>query len=158
MSPCSPLASRTESHSRGFTLVEILIVVIILGILAAIVIPQFTSASSDARTSNVKTTLNSIRTQIELFKSQHNDTPPQLTGMWALLLNHTDTAETDVAVPTGTRWGPYLQAAPMNPLNNQSGVSSTAGVDTASGWYYSPAGIGFSFQARNIDGSINENY
>ena len=43
--------------NRGFTLVEILIVVIILGILAAIVIPQFTSASSDARNSSVASTL-----------------------------------------------------------------------------------------------------
>jgi general secretion pathway protein G len=146
------------ARRQGFTLVEILIVVIILGILAAIVIPQFTSASSDARTSNVRTTLNSIRSQIELFKSQHNDTPPQMTGMWALLLNHTDTTETSVANPTGTRWGPYLQAAPSNPLNNQSSVTSNAGNDTSAGWYYSPAGIGFSFQARNLDGSINTSY
>jgi len=44
-----------KRNSRGFTLVEILIVVIILGILAAIVIPQFSSASNDARRSNVQT-------------------------------------------------------------------------------------------------------
>ena len=106
----------------------------------------------------MQTTLNSIRSQIELFKSQHNDTPPQLTGMWALLLSQSDTTETSVAAPTGTRWGPYLQAAPSNPLNNLTSVSSNAGADTAAGWFYSPAGIGFSFQARGLDGNVNTTY
>ena len=46
-----------RSANGGFTLVEILIVVIILGILAAIVIPQFTQASTEARISNLKTNL-----------------------------------------------------------------------------------------------------
>ncbi len=146
-----------SSASRGFTLVEILIVVVILGILAAIVVPQFSSASTDARTSNVRTTLNQVRNQIELFKSQHNDTPPQLTGMWGLLTSTSDTTETSVAAPTGTRWGPYMQGVPVNPLNNQTGVSSAA-TDTSSGWYYAPSAIGFSFCARNADGSMNTVY
>src|SRR4051812_26673923 len=62
--------------TRGFTLVEILIVVIILGILAAIVIPQFTNASNDARNNSVASTLQTMRSQLELFKIQHADTPP----------------------------------------------------------------------------------
>jgi general secretion pathway protein G len=139
---------------HGFTLVEILIVVIILGILAAIVIPQFANASSDARVTNVQTTLNSVRNQIELFKGQHNDQPPQLAGMWALLTGTSDTTETNVAAPTGTRWGPYLQAVPVNPMNSMSAVSGNA-TDTNAGWYYQPAGIGFTFMARNADGTID---
>ncbi|MFZ9034459.1 MAG: type IV pilin protein, partial [Anaerohalosphaeraceae bacterium] len=64
--------------NKGFTLVEILIVVVILGILAAIVIPQFTDASTQSKVSSCQTTLSSLRSQIELFKIQHNDTPPAL--------------------------------------------------------------------------------
>lgn len=55
----------------GFTLIELLIVVIILAILAAIVIPQFTSATSDAKESALDANLNSLRSAIELFKVQH---------------------------------------------------------------------------------------
>jgi len=52
----------------GFTLVEILIVVVILGILAAIVIPQFTDASTEAKESALKSDLQTMRSQIELYK------------------------------------------------------------------------------------------
>ena len=53
----------------GFTLVEILIVVVILGILAAIVIPSFSNASSDAKLANLKSNLQTVRCQIQLYKS-----------------------------------------------------------------------------------------
>ena len=147
----------TRNLRRGFTLVEILIVVIILGILAAIVIPQFANASTDARTSNLRTTLNSVRNQIELFKGQHNDQPPQLVGMWTLMMTSSGTTETATATPTGTRWGPYLQDVPINPLNNMTTVSS-ATTDPNAGWYYEPAGIGFTFSARDATGAVLTTY
>src|SRR5205085_7357056 len=65
-----------RTHKGGFTLVEILIVVIILGILAAIVIPQFTSASQDARKNSLTSQLQTIRSQLELYKLQHLDKLP----------------------------------------------------------------------------------
>ncbi len=66
----------SRNIKRGFTLVEILIVVIILGILAAIVIPQFSNASRDARRPNVTSRRQTLRSQIELFKLQHRDKLP----------------------------------------------------------------------------------
>ena len=56
--------------ARGFTLVEILIVVVILGILAAIVIPQFTNASETAKASSLAAQLQTIRSQLEPLESR----------------------------------------------------------------------------------------
>jgi general secretion pathway protein G len=148
---------RAKRPTHGFTLVEILIVVIILGILAAIVLPQFANASTDARVTNLKTQLANVRNQIEVFKCQHNDTAPALAGMWTLLIGQSDTYEANSNAPAGSHWGPYLQTAPVNPLNNLSGVTSDLN-DPAAGWYYQPAGLGFTFFARNADGSLNTAY
>src|SRR5439155_7417651 len=62
---------RRTVRKGGFTLVEILIVVIIVGILPAIVIPQFTSASQDVRKNSRVSQLQTLRSQIELYKLQH---------------------------------------------------------------------------------------
>jgi general secretion pathway protein G len=148
---------KRKSAKCGFTLVEILIVVIILGILAAIIIPQFANASSDARITNLRTSLANVRNQIEVFKCQHNETAPALTGMWALLTSPSDTTEANTNAASGTHWGPYLQAPPVNPLNNMTGVTSTD-FDPDAGWFYQPNGLGFTFYARNIDGSVNSSY
>ena len=107
--------------ARGFTLVEILIVVVILGILAAIVIPQFTSASESAKSSSLSTQLQTIRSQLELYQVQHNGRYPDLsvastidtdTNTWNPLTKATDLDGT-INVATGA-FGPYLQQAPSN--------------------------------------------
>src|SRR5206468_11311607 len=104
----NPFRSRIMKRkpTRGFTLVEILIVVIILGILAAIVIPQFTNASNDARNNSVASTLQTLRSQLELFKVQHADTPPVAAVMWSIMLAKSTTTETSSASPAGTNFGP----------------------------------------------------
>ena len=63
---------RRNSLKRGFTLIEILIVVVILGILAAIIIPQFTDAAQDAGASSARSQLQTMRSQIELYRVQNN--------------------------------------------------------------------------------------
>ncbi len=62
-----------SSRSRAFTLVEILIVVVILGILAAIVIPQFTSASQEAARSSFVTSLKQLVTAAELYRNKEGE-------------------------------------------------------------------------------------
>ena len=110
---------------RGFTLVEILIVVIILGILAAIVIPQFTSASQDARKNSLTSQLQTLRSQIELYKLQHLDQLPTglvaSTPVWDQMVNKTNASGT-TGTTTAYPFGPYLQSAPTNPLNGQNAM------------------------------------
>ena len=130
--------------TSGFTLVEILIVVIILGILAAIVIPQFTNASQDARKNSLVSQLQTIRSQVELYKMQHLDKlPPNLaaggtdgTTVWAEMCTKTNADHSTTGTPM---FGPYLQAPPVNPLNGKSNVCALGSPSADAGWGYNPA-------------------
>ncbi len=114
--------SAIRRNRKGFTLVEILIVVIILGILAAIVIPQFTSASTDARKNSLTSQLQTIRSQVELYKLQHNDSLPDFSGkQWVQMTQQSD-VNGDTTASSGKDFGPYLQQAPVNSLNNKNGI------------------------------------
>jgi len=130
--------------NRGFTLVEILIVVVILGILAAIVIPQFTEASTEAKTSSLCSDLQTVRSQIELYKVQHNDllpVPEAGGATWNVMTMYTDIAGATNAVKTPIfQYGPYLQKVPVNQFNDFSTIRVEAGASTAGanthGWTF----------------------
>ena len=124
-----------RNRKSGFTLVEILIVVIILGILAAIVIPQFTNASTEARKNSLLSQIQTLRSQIQLFKLQHNDILPDLvTNQWAQLMSKTNITGAVDATAAGI-YGPYLESTPKNPLNNDTTVAAAAGT-AGVGWVY----------------------
>lgn len=98
--------------AKGFTLVEILIVVVILGILAAIVVPQFTNAANESRVGNVATQVSTIETQLELWAARNNGAYPDLVTA----------GETwDDLVTAG-----YFKAVPKNPFDNSDDVTAAA--------------------------------
>ena len=68
--------SRHFQDRPGFTLIEMLIVVIVLGILAMIIVPQITVSTEDAKVNTLKTNLSAMRNAIELYYHQHNETYP----------------------------------------------------------------------------------
>jgi len=121
-----------KAKRSGFTLVEILIVVVILGILAAIVIPQFTEASTEAKLSSLCTDLQTLRSQIELYKIQHNDFPPEFANFTAQM-----TGQTDITGAVGTDYGPYVQKIATNQFNDKSNLDDSGTIgDNIGGWEY----------------------
>jgi len=125
-------------HKCGFTLVEVLVVVVILGILAAIVVPHFTGAGNETRTSALTTDLRRIRSQIEYYKIQHKDQLPATTGETADDFLRRITAKTDADGNVGNDFGPYMQSLPANPFNDRSTVridGAAAGSNT-DGWRF----------------------
>ena len=139
--------SARKRLASGFTLVEILIVVVILGILAAIVVPQFTNASQVARASNLVSQLQSVRSQLELYQVQHNGVYPNMgDGLWTEMITETDVNGT-VGVGNAFPFGPYLQQSPANPFITTIGnaditinqASPVPGFLATAGWAYDNA-------------------
>ncbi len=106
---------------KGFTLVEILIVVVILGILAAIVVPQFTNATQDAQAGNIKAQLDTLNNQIELYRARNNAYPDLGGAGWG------DSSTAGSMIGDG-----YIKALPVNPYNGQSSVGTDP---AANGWH-----------------------
>lgn len=123
---------------RGFTLVEILIVVIILGILASIVIPQFSNAAHQARENTLRDDIRFLRSQVQVYRALHRDVAPGYLGgdrsatptendFLAQMTTFTNEAgDTDAAKSAAFPLGPYLSRMPPNPLNDQSTVTVLA--------------------------------
>lgn len=119
--------------AAGFTLVEIMIVVIILGILAALVIPKFTNASMMAQTSATKDTLRGTRLALERYKMDHNDNYPAIGDLWGALTGKTDR---DGTLNAGGDYGPYLKTTPENPYTNSTTVVAFGAGTATDGWEY----------------------
>lgn len=119
---------------NGFTLVEILIVVVILGLLAAIVVPSFMDAVRTASIGTTQSELHKLRRAVEVFQVRNENLLPNISagdGTWGDLI-------------AGT--GEYLKEAPVNPyvggINQQQIIiagTPDAAFQTAHGWVYNDA-------------------
>jgi general secretion pathway protein G len=139
---------------RALTLVEVMVVVAVLGILAAIITPQFQGHITRAKEAAAKDNLCTVRVQIQLYKVDHKGRYP---GYWkgmqapATTLKYQfigTSAEDGSAVASTVKsgeyiYGPYLKQMPINPFNELSGIRYLAdgvdavnAVDGMSGWLY----------------------
>lgn len=125
-------------RKAGFTLIEILVIVVLLGILAATIIPQISGAGLEARTSALATDLRRVRSQMELYKFHHNDQLPALAGENSADFSRRMTTQTNVGGDPGVDFGPYLQGLPVNKFNDSATVRIDGAVAGANidGWRF----------------------
>ncbi len=116
---------------KAFTLVELLIVVAILGILAAVILPTVQDHIQRARESAAKDGLRTLRNAIELYAAQHNGVPPgypdndttqspdHMVFIWQLALASNESGDTAQRGTAGYNFGPYINTYSKNPFNDK---------------------------------------
>ncbi len=141
-----------NKNISGFTLVELLIVAVVLAIFAAIVIPQFSSTTDEARESALKSDLAALRAAIDLYRQHHGEYPGAVAstggtctggvaGSGALeteeavfeqLAHYTDSQGRSCTRPVGGAfpYGPYIRETTM-PENTVTGVNTIVVVGAA---------------------------
>lgn len=124
-------------NEQGFTFVEIMVVVIILGVLAAIVLPKFMGRTEEARVSAAESQVGVFATGLDAYELDNGKYPTSEQGLGALMKEPT-------TPPVPRRWkGPYLQKnAPKDPwgsdyIYKSPGVQNTRSYDLLS---YGPDG------------------
>src|SRR3990170_2580725 len=104
------------TRSRALTLIEVLIIVIVLALLAAVMTPQFTRAGSDTGLTTLKAALLDVRAQIRLYRAQHADRYPTLEAFVEQMTSYSNLGGRTSPRKTGEfNLGPYLSAIPVNP-------------------------------------------
>ena len=140
----------TDCRRSAFTLIEVLIVVVIMAVLAATIIPQFSSSTNDAKDSALKFNLHTIRSQLEMYKVHHKGNAPLL----ATFVNQMTKPTNIDGGTTGSNliYGPYFQGQlPANPFNSSDALVAVATAGTepttvaagGAGWQYDESNGGF---------------
>ena len=93
---------------RGFTLIELMVVLVIMGILAALIVPNIIGRTDEARVTAAKTDIGTIMQALKLYKLDNGIYPTQQQGLAALVVKPT-------TPPIPGNWKPYLEKLPSDP-------------------------------------------
>ena len=137
-----------RARAKAFSLLELVIVIVIIGVIAAIAIPRMGSAADNSTNTAVAADISNVQRAIELYATEHleqgpatdpdGSTNPNPAVFTQRLLSTTD--DSGNLAPNGI-YGPYLRAWPQNLLNKLSSVrigGAAAGANT-DGWRFDPA-------------------
>jgi general secretion pathway protein G len=102
-------APPSPARQRGFTLIEIMVVVIIIGLLAAVIVPSVINKVDEARVSKAKADIQSLETALTMYRLDNSKYPTTDQGLQALIVQPTD--------PSIRHWrtGGYLQRISKDP-------------------------------------------
>jgi len=100
-----------RQRSRGFTLIEIMVVVVIMGILAALVVPKLMGRTDDARIAAAKQDISTIMQALKLYRLDNQRYPSTEQGLQALIVKPT-------SGPAANGWKGYIDKLPKDPWGN----------------------------------------
>jgi general secretion pathway protein G len=97
-----------RAAQAGFTLIELMVVLVIIGVLAALIVPNVLDRADDARATAAKTDVNNLMQALKLYRLDNQRYPTGEQGLQALVTKPT-------AGPTPPNWKPYLEKLPNDP-------------------------------------------
>jgi len=97
-----------KKYQRGFTLIEIMVVVVILGILAALIVPKIMSRPDQARAVKAQSDILAIQNALDLYRLDNGSYPTNEQGLNALVHKPS-------AAPEPRHWQAYLKSLPTDP-------------------------------------------
>ena len=100
-----------HAASRGFTLIELMVVLVIIGVLAALIVPNVLDRADDARVTAAKTDIANINQALKLYRLDNQRYPTAEQGLQALVAKPTTS-------PAPQNWKPYLEKLPNDPWGN----------------------------------------